>query len=81
MLRDIAARIAKLQPSERMILDTTKLTKLQNALAQYNEQLKADMQQVKDAVDSVYAGVAAAAAAVAAATAAAFVAKRRGVRR
>lgn len=81
MLRDIAARIAKLQPSERMILDTTKLTKLQNALAQYNEKLKADMQQVKDAVDSVYAGVAAAAAAVAAATAAAFVAKRRGVRR
>ena len=81
MLRDIAARIAKLQPSERMILDTTKLTKLQNALAQYNEQLKADMQQVKDAVDSVYAGVAAAAAAVAAATAAAFVARRRGVRR
>ena len=75
MLSDLAARIAKLVPAERMILDLTKYTALQNQLTQYNESLTAEMQGVRDVVDSVY--IVTAIATALAATAVATVIKRR----
>ena len=52
--KDLASRISKLVPAERMLLDLTNLNKVQEGLAQYNANLAEEMQSVKQVVDNSY---------------------------
>lgn len=65
MLQDIANRISKLTASERMLLDLTNYTKLQNGLTEYNQAVQEEIGAIKTVVDNTYLAVAAGAAVVA----------------
>ena len=52
--KDLASRISKLVPAERILLDLTNFNKVQEGLAQYNANLSAETQGVKQVVDNSY---------------------------